>query len=489
MFRLPFPTRIPLRGILALLAVVPMTDCARNPATGANQLMLMSEAQEIQMGLAYDSEVVKTIGLYPDQALQDHIQQLGSRLAATSERPNLPWTFRVVDDPAVNAFALPGGHVFVTRGILATLDNEAELAGVMGHEIGHVTARHSAVEMSRQQLLGVGLAVGAMANRTVAQYAGVLSQGLQVLYLKFSRADESQADDLGLRYMQRARFDAREMPGVFTMLERESRASGGGKMPEWLETHPDPEHRYERISQEVAALPPQDLAGTTVDRDAYLQRLQGLVYGTDPRQGYFVGSRFVHPGMRFQLTFPQGWTTNNGTQAVVAVSPQQDAAIELSLASEASPDAASQAFLSQQGITAGTPGRVNVSGLAAVTTPFAATTDNGTLRGTVEFVQVGTTVFRTVAYAPDAKWAGYQAAAEQALRSFQRLTDQAAINVQPQRLEIVRLDRRTTIAELARRRPSPLAVAALARINNVEPDSALEAGRLVKWVTGQALPH
>jgi predicted Zn-dependent protease len=438
--------------------------------------------------MQYDTQVVATMGLYPDQALQAHIQELGARLAANSERPELPWTFRVIDDPAVNAFAAPGGHIYITRGILAALGSEAELAGVVGHEIGHVTARHTVAEMSKQQLLGLGLVVGSIASTTVARYAGTISQGLQILYLKFSRDDESQADDLGLRYMQRSRFDPREMPGVFTMLERESQASGGGRVPEWLETHPNPEHRFERITQEVAALP-QDFTGTTVDRDPYLQRLQGLVYGSDPRQGYFVGNRFIHPGLRFQVTFPEGWTATNGTQAVVAVNAAKNAAVELSQATEASPDAATQAFLSQTGVTAGAAGRASFGGLPAVTAPFSATTENGTLRGTVAFVQLGSAIYRIVAYAPDANWSANQAAAERAQASFQSLTDRAALAVQPQRLEIVRLDRRSTITELARRRASPLPVATLARINNVEVDTPMEAGRVVKWVTGAALPH
>jgi predicted Zn-dependent protease len=474
--------------MLALAAGLVALGCAVNPATGRRQLMLVSEDQEVAMGMSYDTQVVATMGLYPDAALQTYVQQLGARLAATSERPNLPWTFKVVDDPAVNAFAVPGGHIYVTRGILAALGSEAELAGVVGHEIGHVTARHTVAEMSKQQLIGLGLGIGSMANSTVARYAGTISQGLQLLYLKFSRDDESQADDLGLRYMQRGRFDPRELPGVFTMLGRVSQAAGGGRVPEWLETHPDPENRQARITQEIAALP-QDFTGTVVDRDGYLQRLQGLVYGSDPRQGYFVGNQFFHPTLRFSVTFPAGWATTNGTQAVVAVNPAKDAAIELSQASEASPDAATQAFLTQTGITAGTAGRVSFSGLPAVTAPFSAATENGTLRGAVAFVQLGNTVYRLVAYAPEASWATNQAAAERAIATFQTLTDRTALSVQPQRVALVRLDRRSTIAELAQRRPSPAPVATLALINNVDPTAPLEAGHLVKWVTGTALPH
>jgi predicted Zn-dependent protease len=464
-----------------------MLACATNPATGAKQLMLVSESQEINLGRGYDKDVVASIGLYADSGLQRWIQQFGARLAATSERPNLPWTFRVVDDPVVNAFALPGGYIYVTRGILAHVNSEAELAGVVGHEIGHVTARHSVSQMSKQQLAQLGLAIGTIASPEFERYAGLASAGLGVLFLKYSRDDESQADELGLRYMRRANYDAREMPHVFEMLTRVSQAQGGGRVPEWLATHPDPENRRGRIEQEIAA-GPQDFTGTAVNRDTYLRRLDGMVFGDDPREGYFKGSQFFHPTLRFQIAFPDGWTTSNGRQAVQAVSPQKDAAIELTLAKEASAAAASQAFLSQKGFTSGIPTRTSIGGLPGITAAFAATTDNGTLRGTALFVEYGGAVYRLVGYAGEARWPAYQPVAERALSSFARLTDPAALGVQPQRISVVRADRRTSIAELARQRPSPAPVATLALLNQVETDTPLESGRLVKWVVGPPLP-
>src|SRR5256885_287468 len=197
---------------LTVFAGLGALACAVNPATGSRQLMLISESQEIAMGRDYDREVTASIGLYPDSALQGWIQQFGARLAATSERPNLPWSFRVVDDPVVNAFALPGGFIYVTRGILAHLNSEAELAGVVGHEIGHVTARHSASQMTKQQLAQVGLAVGAIASPELGRYTGLASQALGVLFLKYSRDNESQADELGLRYLRRGRYDPISWP-------------------------------------------------------------------------------------------------------------------------------------------------------------------------------------------------------------------------------------------------------------------------------------
>ncbi len=438
--------------LTAVLAAGLVAGCATNPATGARQLMLVSESQEIAMGRDYDKQVVASIGLYPDSGLQRYVQQFGTRLAATSERPNLPWTFRVVDDPVVNAFALPGGFIYVTRGIFAHLNSEAELAGVVGHEIGHVTARHSVSQLSKQQLAQLGLAVGTIASPAFERYAG-----------------------------------PREMPHVFEMLDRVSQAQGGGRVPQWLATHPNPENRRGRIEQEIAA-GPQSFAGTAVNRDPYLQRLDGLVFGSNPREGYFKGSEFFHPELRFRMTFPAGWTTSNGKEAVVGVSPQHDAMVELAPAQQPSADAAARAFVSQQGVTAGYPSRSSVGGLPAVSAGFRAATDNGTLRGTAVFVEHGGAVYRLVGYSVDAGWSDYEGVAERSLQSFGRLTDPAVLGVQPQRLSIMRLDRRTTIEELARQRPSPVSPVTLALVNQVEPTTPLEPGQLVKWIVGQPLP-
>jgi predicted Zn-dependent protease len=470
-----------------LAAAAVIAGCARNPATGQNELMLVSESQEIQMGTAYDSQVVAAIGLYPDPSLQSYVQTLGTKLAATSERQKLPWTFRVVDDHAVNAFAVPGGFVYVTRGILAHMNNEAQLASVLGHEIGHVTARHTAAQMSKQQLAGLGLAIGSIASSQVAKYAGVASQALGVLFLKFSRDAENQADELGVRYSTRANFDAREMAKVMQLLDRLSSAQGGGRLPEWLATHPNPGNRLEHINALVSKAQ-TDFAGTTVNRESYERRLDGIIFGANPREGFFKGAEFYHPDLRFHISFPSGWRTVNTKQAVGAQSPQEDAVIELTLAQGSSADQAARSFFSTEGIQAGTVSRGNVNGLTASTAPFAAATEGGTLRGSALFVEYGNNVYRVLAYSPEARWSQYQGVAQRTLTSFGPVSDPAVLNVQPQHLNVFTLDRRTTIAELARQRPSPAPVATLALINQVETDTPLEPGRLVKWVVGPQLP-
>jgi predicted Zn-dependent protease len=476
-----------MRLAATLLIAGTLAGCARNPATGRSELMLVSESQEIQMGTQYDSQVVATIGLYPDPALQSYIQTLGSRLAATSERPTLPWTFRVVDDPAVNAFAVPGGFVYVTRGIMAHMNNEAQLATVLGHEIGHVTARHTASQMSKQQLAGLGLVIGSIASSRVAEYAGVASQALGVLFLKFSRDAENQADELGVRYSSRANFDSREMAEVMKLLDRVTAAEGSGRLPEWLATHPNPGNRLEHINSMIAKMQ-TDFTGTTVNRAGYERRLDGLMYGINPREGFFKDRVFYHPDLRFRMQFPNGWRVMNGKQAVAGQSAEQDAVIELTLAQGASADQAARAFLSTEGIQAGALQRQNVNGLPANAAPFAAATENGTLRGAAVFVEYGNRVYRLLAYAPESRWPTYQALTQQSLMSFGPVNDPAILNVQPQHLTVFTLDRRTTIAELARQRPAPVAAAKLALINQVEEDTPLESGRIVKWVVGAPLP-
>ena len=476
------------RAVPALVLAASVGACAVNPATGERQLSLVSEAQEIEMGRQYDQQIVAEMGLHPDASLQAYVQELGSRLAAKSERPHLPWTFRVVDDPVVNAFALPGGYIYITRGILAHLNSEAELAAVIGHEIGHVTARHSVNQLSRAMLAQVGLGAASIFSETVARYSDVANAAMGLLFLKYGRDDERQSDDLGLRYMRAAGYDPREMADVFEMLGRVSAASGGSRTPEWLSTHPNPENRYARITAQVAALP-QDFSGTVVGRDEYLRRLDGLVYGEDPRQGFFRGSEFLHPELRFRLRFPDGWQTVNQRQAVLAGSPSEDAIIQLTLSDAVSADAAARGFASRDGIRATAPSPTRINGLRAATVAFAATTRDGrTVEGGAAFIEYDGRVYQILGYTAPGRWSAYSATVSRVVESFAPLTDPAILNVQPMRIEIVRLERAMTIEEFARAYPGPLDAERLALINGVEPGTRLEAGRLVKRVTGSRPP-
>lgn len=479
--------RLTLRNPTWCAALGLAAACSVNPVTGRRELSFISEAQEIQMGREYDQQVVAQMGLYEDDGLQRYVQEMGARLAAASERPNLPWTFRVIDDPTVNAFALPGGYIYVTRGIMAHLNTEAQLAGVIGHEIGHVTARHSVQQMTTQTLAQAGLVVGVLLKPELADYAGLASGALSVMFLKFGRDDESQADELGFRYMRRQRYDPRELAEVFGVLEAVSAQSGGGRLPEWASTHPDPANRREKALARADTVAPAELQAAVVNRQEYLRRLDNMEYGDDPREGFFKGSRFLHPGMRFELTFPEGWKTANQKSAVLAGSPRDDALMQVTLAEGSSPAEAARAFFSQQGLS-GSPSSGRVNGLSAAGGEFAATTEQGVLRGAAFFVAHENRVFQLLGYAADANWPGYDGPVTRAIQSFQPLTDRDALAVQPWRLDIVTLDRTMTPQEFAQRFDTPVDAGRIALLNQVSQGGRLMARNLAKRVVGEPRP-
>ena len=478
---------VPALLLVAALAAGPIASCARNPVTGKNELSLVSESQEIQMGQQAAQEVAQTIGFVENPALQEYVAGIGKRMAAKSERPNLPWEFHVVNDAAVNAFALPGGFIFVTRGLLAYMNNEAELASVLGHEIGHVTARHSVQQISKAQLATLGLGLGSILSSDIAQFAGLASQGLGVLFLKYGRDAENQADQLGFKYALGLNYDVREMANVFQTL---GRASGGGegRLPEWLSTHPNPENRVARTLERLDTLR-TSLANAVVNREQYLEHIKGLTFGDDPRQGFFEGTTFYHPDMRFQVHFPDGWKTQNTPAAVVAVSPQEDAIIQLALAGNTPPREAASKFLSQEGIQPGQGSTQTINGNPAATSYFQAQTQQGVIEGLVAFVAYGGRTFALLGYTPQGKLGTYDDELRRTISSFDQLRNSAALSVQPAKLELVKLPREMTLAQFYQTYPSTASIEELAIINELEgPESVIPRGRIVKRVVGGRKP-
>ncbi len=460
-----------------------VVGCSVNPATGERQLTLIGEAQEIQMGREADQEISASLGLYPDEAAQSYVSALGKELAARSERPGLPWSFKVVDDPIVNAFALPGGFIYVTRGIMAHLSSEAELAAVLGHEIGHVTGRHSVERLSKAQLANAGLGVGMIVSPEFRQLGDLAQMGMGLLFLKYSRDDEREADDLGLRYSLRGGYDAREMPEVFTVLKRVGEMAGAGGIPNWLATHPDPEERRQRIEGLLAGRE-AEFQGLKIERAAYFQRLDGMTFGPNPREGYFEDGVFYHPELAFELKFPQGWKTNNQRQTVSAVSEAQDALMQLTLAQDADTGAAVRRFLGQKGVEGGQVSNTRINGLGASWAAFEVPDEQNPLSGRVVCIRHGQNTFQLMALAKRDSWAKNNAALEGGQRSFAQLTDRRFLDVQPARLKLQRIPRAMTLREFSESYPSSIDLDSLALINHVQPDDRLEAGTTVKRVVG-----
>ena len=461
-------------------ALVPLllAGCATNPVTGKSEISLVSEAQEIQMGQQGAEEAKAAYGVVDDPALQKYVSSIGLEIAKGTERPDLPWAFYVIDDASVNAFALPGGPVFITRGILGAMNSEGELASVLGHEIGHITARHSAQQMSQQQLAALGLGLGSVFSSRIADLSGVIGQGLQLLFLKYGRDDESQADALGFRYMMQENYDPRQMAAMFRTLDRET--PDEGRLPAWLATHPDPGNRYQTAMRRVDSLN-RDVSGMQVNQAAFLGHVNGLVYGENPREGFFKDGRFYHPDLKFQFQVPNGWQVQNTKQAVIAVSAQQDAMIQLT-AGQGAPTAALQKFLGQQGIQAGQVSSAAINGLPAASGYFQAQTESGALAGLVSYISYGGNTYQLLTYTAPTQLDAYNATFQQVIGSFAPLTDPAILGVKPRKVEIVKLPSRMTLAEFYSRYPSSIPVEEVAIINGVETGSTLAAGTEVKRV-------
>lgn len=472
------------RWLVGVALLVVVAGCSVNPATGRRELMLVSERQEISLGQESDPVITAQYGLVDDPALQAYVSALGMRLAAVSERPDLPWSFKVLDDPLVNAFALPGGYVYVTRGILAHFESEAELAGVLGHEIGHVTARHGASQMSRQQIQQIGLVAGMAVSETFRQYGNLAATGLGLMNLSYSRDDESQSDRLGLRYISRLDYDGEAMIGVFEMLATAGGAGGRGRLPEWQLTHPYPETRSSDMRSELART--GDTTPGVVDRDPYLDQLGGMVFGENPRDGYFVGQRFLHPDLAFEVTFPSGWSTVNRRDQVGASSPGQEAMLVLGVVPEvATPSVGLRDFLSQTGITGGEPTASDANGMSSARTIFRAEGEDGVVEGEVAFFSHAGVTYRLLGFATEAAWSAQREAIANALTSFMPVSDPAVLQVEPLRLAVVTLSEATSLARFVRSNPQGVDLDQLARLNRVDPGEVISAGTRIKVVGRQ----
>ncbi|MDD8019580.1 MAG: M48 family metalloprotease [Acidobacteriota bacterium] len=470
---------------LTMALIIASLACAVNPVTQKKEFMLLSRSDELALGQQTDKEIIGTYGVYQDETLNQYISGVGKKLVSVSHQPDLPFTFKIMDSPVVNAFAVPGGYVYVTRGILAYLNDEAELSGTMGHEVGHVTARHSAQLYTRAQAAQLGLALGSALSRTFQKFAGLAEAGLNVLFLSFSREHERQADDLGVLYASRAGYEASHMANMFVTLERLNPSSGKDGLPTWLSTHPDPPNRVEAVRKAAAdwkAANPG--AGLAVSRDDYLRKLDGLVFGDDPRQGYVESQVFYHPGLKFQFPVPAGWKVNNTASQVQIISPKEDAAIMLTLASEKTTEEAAQAFVQNNKATVLSSELKTLNGFETRRLKFTLKTDEGNLAGLANFIKKDDRVMMFLGYTGDSKFITYSEIMSDTLNGFKLLSDQAKINVKPERIKIIKAARADSLSNLLKPygynqdKQKQIAV-----MNAMELTDKVPAGTLLKIVT------
>ena len=441
--------------------------CATNPATGQHEFSLMGEDKEIQLGQQQDVQVRKEMGVYADTGLQQYINDVGMKLAQVSERPNLPWHFTVVDVPAVNAFALPGGYIYITRGILPYLEDEAQLAGVLGHEIGHVTARHAARQYSKSTASEIGLIVGSIFVPQAAPFASLGESGLGLVMLKNSRDDELEADSLGAKYAARAGWDPDGVPQMLTTLARIEETSDSKGVPNWMQTHPIAEDRVQRVQAAVRDAE-QGATQFTTDHDGYLKRVDGLTYGDDPNHGIVRGSTFLHGSLHFAIDFPDGWDITNGDASVVARLPGEQPLMVLEPVRQTAGrtiDAVAVVGMQRAGFTPVSGTHTTISGLDAYVGTYAGSMQSlGRVQIRAAHIVHDRSVYLVAGVAPLNAFDASEPAFTKTINSFRSLTRADAERLQPNKIAIYTAKTGDTWQTIAARagkgtvKPSTLAI-------------------------------
>ncbi|MBC7544035.1 MAG: M48 family metalloprotease [Candidatus Sericytochromatia bacterium] len=432
-------------GLMVAALLTGMTGCVQNPVTGSREFSLLSPEQELALGTQGDAEVTAQIGLYNDPAVAEYVNRLGQALAAKSDQPSLKWHFKVLNSPEINAFAMPGGFIYINRGLLPYLQNEAQLAVILGHEIAHVTARHSAKAYTASQLTDLGLGIGSLVFSEIRPFLGAIQTGLKLLSLKYSRDDETSADDLGVKYATRSGYQAGEAAGFFASLNRIQNQQQGGSLPTWASDHPDPADRQLKIQARTTFYQQQYPSSTYTGTDSatFLPRLDRLVFGKDTRQGLVKNGFFYQPERRFQLPIPSGWQIGYFPDQVqmAPAGNSPSAALTLVIRPAASPATAADDFVAANKAQPLEGGAVMVNGFAGYRLKSQVTVDNGqggssALTVLSYFISKGDRLYTFNGFAPPASFASHAATFEGVFTGFAELTDPTILGTQPGRLTV-----------------------------------------------------
>lgn len=472
--------------LAGVIAVWSLTSCAENPASGRQNFVMVSQAQEEQAGRQGDAEIKQEFGVYNAPGIQAYVNSVGQRVAQRGDRPNIAYHFTVLDSPDINAFALPGGYVYITRGIMAYLGSEAELAAVLGHEIGHVTARHAVRQQSAAQAANIGVALGSIF------FPQLRSQGAQsivnvlggAVLSGYGREYELEADRLGSAYIARAGYNPEAMVRVISVLKdqeafgAETARQEGRQVRSYhglFASHPDNDTRLRQVVGEAQ----RDARGTMEEnRAAYLRHLDGMVFGDSPDQGLVRGSTFTHPKLGFALSFPDGWRIENQPQKVIATSPGNDAFLQLQ---PGGPAQGSPAEFLRNKISLERASNIetaDVNGMPAAI--VSGVTGGQAVRAMVVFLNNQAYVVALVVRSPELL-DRYGGAFYDSVRSFRRASSQT--NVRPYRIRLITAQPGITFAALAARSPWPRnAEGYLRTLNGYYPRGEPKPGQALKII-------
>lgn len=439
------------------IAFMGLSSCSTNPATGRSQFTgLMSPQAEKSVGAEEHQKIIQQMGLYNNQTVQDYVSRVGQKIAANTERGDVTYQFFVIDDDMVNAFALPGGYVYVTRGLMALVNSEAELAAVLGHEIGHVTGRHSAERYSRGVVTGLGVAVlGAAIDNSAA--ANAINTGADLWMRSYSRDQESEADVLGIRYLYQAGYDPFAMAEFLNSMRRESelqsKLSGQSEPPAFFSTHPNTGNRVVLATQTAGTYSSNTRAVT--GRDNYLNVVDGMTYGSGVKEGIIQGETFIHPKIGFKFTAPSGFELINKPSEVIARGAGGAVIVfDFNKVNQALSPAAFLTNVWMGGEVKGQVEPISINGMNAATTAFP-----GTVGGTPVSIRLIAIEWAPGNFArfqmaiPQGASAAQVDAFKRTTYSFKRLTPAEKSAVVDKRIKVVTASANDNVNTLARRMP------------------------------------
>lgn len=480
--------------LIILLVCLAGAGCAVNPVTGQQDIVLMSEQQEISLGRKTNQQVLQQYAIYDDRELQEYVQQVGQKLAAKSHRSDLVYRFTVLDSKEVNAFALPGGYIYITRGLMAYLNSEAELAAVLGHEIGHVTARHAVRQYSAAQMANIGATLGAIFIPGMNTAAGSqLTQLFGTALLRgYGRDHELQADELGAEYLARVGYQPQAMLDVIRVLKNQEQfeimaARAEGREPNvyhgLFSTHPDSDTRLQEVVGHASKF--HDPARTYTGRDVYLEKTDGMVFGDSPREGILRGRNFYHPDLGFTLLLPANWNVTNRPEQLLITAPGGAAIMQLAVDDINKRIPPREFMITRLGLkTLSSDRALNIhgneahTGLAPINTSFG----KRTARFTVIYFDNRAYVLVGVAR-EEKKAAEYDSEFLSTAQSFHAITNDERQLARPLRIKVIQAEARGNFSNLASQSPlESYAEEKLRLINARYPQGEIEPGMALKTI-------
>ena len=480
------------RALLAIPAL--LGACTLNPVSGRPELTVLSAAEERRIGAEQAAKVARTIGLVDDPGLGTYVQEIGRRLAARSPRRDITYTFAVVDMAEPNAFALPGGEIFVSRGLLVLANSEDELSGVLGHEIGHVAARHAARRVTRAAPLALVTALGAGVAGLVSPAIGGLLGDVgelanSALLAPYSRDQEREADRVGQEIVAGAGYDPAALSTFLHTLEREE-ALHRDRARAWsfFATHPPIPERVATTAREAPHLTRAASAPIAASDADFLAHLDGLPVGSSARAGVFEGETFRHPDLGFAVRLPAGWKTANGRTAIGAVAPDGAAIVLLDGATAGTDPVEAERAFEKKARSGPLPNteKLTIAGLPAVHAAAVIESRQGPLALDLTWIAHAGRVYRVSGIAPAGRAAAFRAAWRETAASFHPLTASERRAIRETRLRIARARPGETIGDVVRRSGSAWTVEEAAVANEVPSGDVLAGGRRVKVALTEA---